>query len=238
MQSITEAQYTFPNKLLEATLKNSHVPVTYWRSVGASQNCYFYESFVDEMAHAAGVDPYKFRRASLTNPDWLRVLDLAAEKSGWGQPLPPGKGRGIAIVGDFGSICCQVWDVTVSADGKLKVDRVVVALDPNNVVNPNTIHQQMESGVIYGLTAALYGEITIKDGAAVETNFNRNRMVRMAETPSVIDIYLTPSGGSRWGGVGETGLPPVAPALCNAIFAATGKRIRRLPLKNADLKSV
>jgi isoquinoline 1-oxidoreductase beta subunit len=147
-----------------------------------------------------------------------------------------GQGRGIALVSDFGSLCAQVVEVTVSDDGKLKVDRVVVALDSYHVANPNTVTQQMESGVIFGLTAALYGEITIKDGAAVETNFNRYRMVRLADAPTKIDVHLAPSGGPSWGGVGEAGLPPLAPALCNAIFAATGKRIRELPLKNADLR--
>ena len=238
MAVMQSSAYKFPNRLMQGAVKNSHVPVSYWRSVGASQNGFFFESFIDELAHGAGQDPYKFRRAMLDKPDWLAVLDTMAQKSGWDKPLPPGQGRGMAIVGEFGSVCGEVVEVTVNAAGKLTVDRVIVVIDPRNVANPNTVTQQMESCVIFGLTAALYGEITIKDGAAVETNFNRYRMVRLADAPRKIEVHLVPSGGASWGGVGEAGLPPLAPALCNAIFAATGKRIRRLPLMKADLRKI
>ena len=146
------------------------------------------------------------------------------------------------IIEAYGSVSGQVVEVTVSKDGKLKVDRVTCVLDPYNVANPNTVAQQMEGAVIMGMTAALWGEITIKNGAPVETNFHNYRMARMVETPPRIDVHLTPSGGEklggggpRWGGVGEPGIGPFAPALANAVFAATGKRVRRLPLKNADL---
>jgi isoquinoline 1-oxidoreductase beta subunit len=237
LNGVSGAAYAFPSKLLQATLKTTHIPVTYWRAVNASQNGFFIESFVDEMAHAAGQDPYTFRRSMLTNsPDWLAVVDALAEKSGWSRPLGPGRGRGMAVVGEFGSICGQVVEVTVAADGKLKVDRVVCVLDPRTVINPNTVEQQVESGIIFALSAALYGEITFKDGAVVETNFNSYRMVRMADAPPRIETHLLQSGGPRLGGVGESAVPPLAPALANAIFAATGKRVRTLPLKNADLK--
>jgi len=152
-----------------------------------------------------------------------------------GQPLPKGRGRGLAIIEAYGSVSGQVVEASVSQDGKLKVDRVTCVLDPYHVANPNTVAQQMEGAVIMGMTAALWGEITIKNGAPVQTNFNNYRMARMVETPPRIDVHLVPSGGPKWGGVGEPGLGPFAPALANAIFAATGKRVRKLPLKNTDL---
>jgi isoquinoline 1-oxidoreductase beta subunit len=228
--------YAFPARDVGVLLKNSHVPVSFWRGVGSSQNGFFMESFMDELAHAAGQDPLKYRRALLTErPDALGVIDALAQHSDWGQPLPKGRGRGIAILEAYGSVSGQVVEVTVSPDGKLKVDRVTCALDPYHVANPNTVTQQMEGAVIMGLAAALWGEITIKNGAPVQSNFHDYRMVRMAETPARIDVHLVPSGGPKWGGVGEPGLGPLAPALANAIFAATGKRVRRLPLSHADL---
>src|SRR5262249_34613576 len=147
------------------------------------------------------------------------------------------RGRGMAIVDTYGTITGQVHEITVSADGKLKVDRVVAVVDCYHAANPNTIAQQIEGGIVFGLTAALYGEIPIKDGAPVQGNFTNYRLMRLAETPK-IETYLRPSGGPRWGGIGEPSVAPAAPALCNAIFAATGKRVRKLPLKNVDLKAV
>ena len=242
-ECIQNSFYAFPSRSVEVMLKNSHVPVSFWRGVGSSQNGFFMESFMDELAHAAGQDPYAYRRALLTaRPDALGVIDAMAKHADWGQPLPKGRGRGLAIIEAYGSVSGQVVEVTVSKDGKLKVDRVTCVLDPYNVANPNTVAQQMEGAVIMGMTAALWGEITIKNGAPVETNFHNYRMARMVETPPRIDVHLTPSGGEklggggpRWGGVGEPGIGPFAPALANAVFAATGKRVRRLPLKNADL---
>jgi isoquinoline 1-oxidoreductase subunit beta len=229
--------YAFPTRDVGVLLKNSHVPVSFWRGVGSSQNGFFMESFMDEVAHAAGQDPYQYRRALLTDrPDALGVIDALAKQSDWGQPLLKGRGRGMAIIEAYGSVSGQVVEVTVSQDGKLKIDRVTCVLDPYHVANPNTVAQQMEGAVIMGLTAAIWGEITIKDGAPVESNFHNYRMARMVDTPARIDVHLVPSGGPKWGGVGEPGLGPLAPALANAVFAATGKRVRRLPLKNADLR--
>jgi isoquinoline 1-oxidoreductase beta subunit len=235
-ECIQSSFYAFPARDVSVLLKNSHVPVSFWRGVGSSQNGFFMEGFMDEVAQAAGEDPYKYRRALLTErPDALAVIDALAKHSDWGQPLPKGRGRGMAIIEAYGSISGQVVEVTVSQDGKLKIDRVTCVLDPYHVANPNTVEQQMEGAVIMGMTAALWGEINIKNGAPVEANFNTYRMAKMVETPPRIDVHLAPSGGGKWGGVGEPGLGPFAPALTNAIFAATGKRIRRLPLKHADL---
>jgi isoquinoline 1-oxidoreductase beta subunit len=169
-------------------------------------------------------------------PDYLGVLDLLAKRSDWGQPMAPGRGRGMAIVKTYGTIAGQVIEVTVSPKGKATVDRVVAAVDCYHAVNPNTIEQQVEGGVIWGLTAALYGEITIKDGAPVQSNFDTYRLLKMADTPK-IETYLSLSGGPAWGGIGEPSAAPTAPALCNAIFAAVGKRVRKLPLKNVDLRT-
>jgi isoquinoline 1-oxidoreductase beta subunit len=236
-ECIQNSFYAFPVRDVGVLLKNSHVPVSFWRGVGSSQNGFFMESFMDELAHAAGQDPYAYRRALLADrPDALGVIDAMAKHSDWGQPLPKGRGRGLAILEAYGSVSGQVVEVTVAQDGKLKVDRVTCVLDPYHVANPNTVAQQMEGAVIMGMTAALWGEITIKDGAPVESNFHNYRMARMADTPPRIDVHLVPSGGPKWGGVGEPGIGPFAPALANAVFAATGVRVRRLPLKHADLR--
>jgi isoquinoline 1-oxidoreductase beta subunit len=233
--------YKIPAQAVDVKLKNAHVPVSFWRSVGASQNTFFLESFIDEMAHAAGQDPYQFRKAMLDRADYIGVLDLMAEKGNWGSPLAPGaagekRGRGMSIVDTYGTVTGQVAEVTVSADGKLKVDRIVAVVDCYHAANPNTIAQQIEGGIVYGLSAVLWGEITLKDGGPVQGNFNTYRLMRMAETPK-IETYLRPSGGPRWGGIGEPSVAPVAPAVCNAIFAATGKRMRKLPLKDVDLRT-
>jgi len=234
--------YKIPNLTVDAQLKNAHVPVSFWRSVGASQNTFFLECFIDEMAHAAGQDPLAFRRAMLDRKDYLAVLDTMAKKGNWGEPLAAGpsgskRGRGMAIVDTYGTVTGQVAEVTVGADGKLTVDRVVAVVDCYHAANPNTIEQQIEGGIVFGLSAVLYGEITIRNGAPVQNNFNSYRLLRLSETPK-IECYIQPSGGPRWGGIGEPSVAPVAPAVCNAVFAATGKRVRKLPLKNIDLKSV
>jgi isoquinoline 1-oxidoreductase subunit beta len=220
---------------VDAVMKNTHVPVMFWRSVGSSQNAFAVESFIDELAHAAGKDPLDYRRALLADkPDFLGVLDKLADKGDWGKPLPKGSARGVAIHESFGTIVGEIATVNVSDDGQVKVERVVACVDCGHVVNPLTVQMQIESGVMYGLTAALFGEITIKDGRVEQSNFDTYQIARMADAP-VIETYFALSGGSKWGGIGEPGTPPIAPAVANAIFAVTGKRIRSLPLKNAGL---
>jgi isoquinoline 1-oxidoreductase beta subunit len=216
-------------------LKNTHVPVMFWRSVGSSQNAFFMESYIDELAHASGQDAYKFRRALLAHrKDFLGVLDMLAEKGDWGKPLPAGRGRGIAIHECYNTILGQLAEVTVSPKGEVRVDRVVAAVDCGHVINPSIVEAQIQSGVIYGLSAALYGEITIKDGRVEQNNFDSYEVVRLADTPK-IEVYFALSGGKKWGGIGEPGTAATAPAVANAVFAATGTRVRSMPLKNVKL---
>jgi isoquinoline 1-oxidoreductase subunit beta len=233
---LEDMPYDVPNYLVDFAMRNTHVPVGVWRSVNHSQNAFFKECFVDEMAHAAGADPYAFRRMLLKKkPQQLAVLDAAAKNAGWGSPAAPGIFRGIAIHDSQSSICAQVVEASIAHDGKVRVHRVVSAIDAGHVVNPLTVEMQTESAIVYGLTAALYGEISIKHGRVEQSNFHDYPMLRMAEMPRVETVIL--ASGGFWGGVGETPVPPLAPALCNAIFAATGKRLRSLPLKNHDLRS-
>lgn len=224
--------YAIPNVHVEYVRRDVGVPVGFWRSVGNSQNAFIVESFIDELAHAAGKDPYEYRKSLLAKaPRHAAVLAMAAEKAGWGTPIAAGRSRGIAMHESFGSHVAEVAEVSVAPDGSVRVHRVVCAVDCGAVVNPLTVEAQMQSGIVFGLTAALYGEITIQHGGAVQGNFDAYRMLRMPEMP-VVEVHIVPSTEPP-GGVGEPGTPPIAPAVANAVFAATGKRIRRLPIKLA-----
>ena len=224
-----ELIYPVPHFRLERVIEDPGVPVAPWRGVGPSQNGWVVESFVDELAHAAGKDPYAFRRELVAgHPRLVQVLDLAAERAGWSSAPPAGRSRGIALWQFGDTFLAQVAEVSVSTEGAVRVHRVVCAIDCGVVVNPAGVEAQVQSAIIYGLTAALYGEITIDRGRVAQSNFNDYRMLSLAETPEIA-VHLVRSDAAP-GGVGEAGLPPIAPAVCNAIFAGTGKRIRRLPI--------
>ncbi|MDG2045848.1 MAG: molybdopterin-dependent oxidoreductase [Halioglobus sp.] len=225
--------YTVAAKKIGHVPSPTHVPLGAWRSVDHSQHGFFTESFIDEVATAAGQDPYEYRAARLKHlPRQLAVLKKAATEAQWGVPLAPGRGRGIALQECFGSIVAEVVEVTVN-EGDLSVDRVVAVIDAGYAVSPDGMRAQIESGIIYGLSAALYGEITIEDGAVAQSNFHDYPSVRMSKAPA-IETYIINSGEAM-GGAGEPGTPPIAPALANAVFNATGQRIRELPLQNSAL---
>ena len=220
--------YDFTNFLCEQTVADLPIPVGFWRSVGSSHNAFVTESFMDELAAALKKDPYQLRHDLLTgSPRHRGVLDLVVQKSGWGGPVPAGRARGIAVAEAFGSFVAEVAEVSVTK-GRPRVHRVWVAVDCGPIVNPDTIEAQMQSGVVYGLTAALYGAVTWKGGQVEQNNFTDYQMLRMAEMPEV-EVHILPSTDSQ-GGIGEPGTPPIAPAVCNAIYALTGKRIRKLPI--------
>jgi isoquinoline 1-oxidoreductase subunit beta len=235
VEGAQDIPYEIPNLLVDLHSPRTGVTVQWWRSVGHSHTGFVVESFMDEVAHAAGNDPYEFRRVLLAkHPRHRGILELVAKKAGWGTPLPPGRGRGIALHESFGSFVAQVAEVSVSPAGEVRVHRVVCAIDCGRVVNPATIEAQMESGIVFGLSAALHGAITFQNGRVQQGNFNNYPVVRMNEMPA-IEVYIVPSTEAP-GGVGEPGTPPIAPAVTNAIFAATGKRIRRLPIGVVDIK--
>ena len=228
--------YDLPNFHVEFThVEPRGITTGFWRSVGPSHNVFVTESFVDELAAAAKQDAVAYRRALLDkNPRARAVLDLAAEKAGWGQPLPKGHGRGVSLQYVFGSYLAEVAEVEVSKDGNVRVRRVVCAMDCGTVVNPNTVEAQLMSGITFGATAALYGEITLKNGRVEQTNFDTYQMIRMNEAPA-IEVHLVKSSEPP-GGMGETGTSGVVPAIANAIFAATGKRLRKMPVDANALK--
>ncbi|HWS66520.1 MAG TPA: molybdopterin cofactor-binding domain-containing protein, partial [Steroidobacteraceae bacterium] len=228
--------YALPNMRVEyLRVEPPGIPTAFWRSVGPSHNVFVTESFMDELAAAAKQDPVAYRRALLDKaPRAEAVLKLAAEKAGWGQPLPKGIGRGVSIQFVFGTYMAQVAEVEVSRDGAVRVRRVVCAVDCGTVINPDTVRAQIQSAIIFGVTAALYGEITLKDGRVEQTNFDTYQILRMNEAPA-IEVHIVQSPESP-GGMGEAGTSLIAPAVTNAIFAATGKRLRKLPIDTTALK--
>jgi isoquinoline 1-oxidoreductase beta subunit len=226
--------YELPNIHVEfVRVEPPGIPTSLWRGVGPTHNIFVVESFIDELAHTAKRDPVEYRKSLLAhNPRALGVLMLAAKKGDWGRPLPARWGRGVALQFAYGSFAAQVAEVEVGVDGQVRVHRIVCAIDCGMVVNPNTIAAQMEGGALFGLTAALYGEITLKKGRVVQSNFNDYRPMRMNEAP-IVETHVVQSGEPP-GGVGEVPTATVSPAVANAIFAATGKRIRKLPIKGLD----
>jgi isoquinoline 1-oxidoreductase beta subunit len=236
VEGAANTPYAIPNLQVELHSPKNAVPVLWWRSVGHSHTAFVMESFLDELAHAAGQDPYRYRRQLLSkHPRTLKVLETAAGKGGWGRPLPKGQGRGIAVHESFGSFVAQVAEVSLDARGAVKVHRVVCAIDCGRIVNPDTIKAQMESGITFGLSAALYGAITLKNGRVEQGNFHDYPLVSMETMPEV-EVYIIDSIEPP-GGVGEPGVPPIAPAVANALFAVTGARVRSLPMTPEKIRA-
>jgi isoquinoline 1-oxidoreductase beta subunit len=235
VEGAKDIPYEIPNIVVDLHTTRIGVPVQWWRSVGHSHTAFVVESFMDELAYAASKDPYEFRCKLLSKkPRYRAVLELAAQKAGWGSALAEGHGRGIALHKSFSSFVAQVAEVSVSSAGEAYVHRVVCAIDCGRVINPNTIEAQVTGGIVFGLTAALYGAITLKDGRVQQSNFNNYKMLAMNKTPK-IEVYIVSSQEPPTG-VGEPAVPPIAPAVGNAVFALTGKRIRRLPIQAKELK--
>jgi isoquinoline 1-oxidoreductase beta subunit len=228
--------YAVPNLLIDHAMHNPHVPAGFWRGVNLNQNTLYVECFMDELAHATKQDPLALRRKLLANnPKALAVLNAVAERANWSKPAPKGVFRGLAQTMGFASYVAACAEVSISADGELKILRIIAATDPGHAVNPQQIEAQIEGSFAYGLSAALYGECTVKDGRIEQSNFHDYPVVKMADMPRVESIVM-PSGGF-WGGVGEPTIAVAAPAVLNAIFAATGKRLRNMPIKQHDLKA-
>jgi isoquinoline 1-oxidoreductase beta subunit len=234
VEGVANLPYHVPNLQVEWNMAPGGVPTLWWRSVGSSHTAFAVEGMIDELAKAAGKDPYQYRRMLLEkHPRFLKVLDTVAEKAGWSKPVPAGSGRGIAIHESFGSVVAHVAEVSITPGKKLKVNKVVCAIDCGQTVNPDTIKAQMEGCIAFGLTAALYGEITFEKGRVKQSNFYDYRMLRIHEMPQV-EVHILDST-EKMGGVGEPGVPPIAPAVMNALFMLTGKRVRSLPLRPEDL---
>jgi isoquinoline 1-oxidoreductase beta subunit len=230
VEGVTDLPYTIPALQVELHTTDPGVPVQWWRSVGHTHTGYATEVFLDELAAAAKQDPVAFRRALLTkSPRHLGVLELVADKAGWGTPLPAGRGRGVAVHKSFETYVAQVAEVSLNQDGTVKVHRVVCAVDCGIAVNPDVIRAQMEGGIGFALSAALYGEITLDEGAVQQSNFHQYRQLRMPEMPRV-EVHIVPSAEAPTG-VGEPGVPPLAPAVANAVFALTGTPVRKLPIR-------
>ena len=228
-EGATHIGYAIPNHRVTYMPFKAPVSVSWWRSVGFSINTYVIEGFMDELAHAAGKDPYEFRRVMLSDsPRWLGVLDAVAELSDWGSELPEGTARGMAVVEAFGSFCAEVIEAQV-VDGQIKVSKVYAALDCGLAVNPDLVAAQVEGSVIFGLSAALWGEITLEQGLVQQGNFDDYRIMRMHESPEIVVKIV--EGPHEPGGVGEPAVAPLAGALANAVFSLTGERLRRMPLQ-------
>jgi isoquinoline 1-oxidoreductase beta subunit len=235
VEGVADLPYHVPSLQVEWNMAPGGVPTLWWRSVGSSHTAFVVEGMIDELAIAAGKDPYQYRRMLLEkHPRLLKVLDAVANKAGWTKPVAAGRGRGIAIHESFGSVVAYVAEVSITPNKTLKVNKMVCVIDCGQVVNPDTVKAQMESCVVYGLTAALYGEITFENGKVKQSNFYDYKMLRINEMPQV-EVHILDST-EKMGGVGEPGVPPVAPAVMNALFMLTGKRVRSLPLRPDDLK--
>jgi isoquinoline 1-oxidoreductase beta subunit len=229
--------YTVPNLLIDHAMRNTHVPPGFWRGVNINQNAVFIESFMDELAEAAGKDPLEFRRKLLANnPRGLGVLNAVCEKIGWGKPAPQGRYRGFAVLKAFNSYVAGAAEISVK-DNKVKVHRLIGATDPGYAVNPAQIDRQVAGSFVYGLSALFFQECTVKDGHIEQTNFHEYNSMRIAQMPKVESIIM-PTGGTVWGGVGEPTICVAAPAVLNALYRATGKRIRTVPLKNHGIELV
>jgi isoquinoline 1-oxidoreductase beta subunit len=231
MTEAAVSPYEIPNQLGQVVIHDTGLRVGYWRSVSHALNVFANESFIDELAAAAGKDPVAYRQALLTKePRYLKVLATAAEKAGWGKPAAAGRGRGVAVMEGYGTYLAMVSEVSVSGKD-IRVHRVTVAADVGSMVNANIVAQQIEGSIIFGLSATLFGEITLKDGVVEQSNFNDYPVVRMNESP-VIDVHMIASAEAP-GGIGEPNTALIGPSVSNAVFAATGKRLRKLPLKLA-----
>jgi isoquinoline 1-oxidoreductase beta subunit len=227
--------YTVPNLLIDHAMRNPHIPPHFWRGVNNNQNSLYLECFMDELAAAVGQDALEFRRKLLVNhPKHLAVLNAVAERAGWGKPLPEGVYRGLSQHMGYGSYVAACAEVSVSKEGQVKIHRIVAATDCGYAVNPALIERQVAGSFAFGLSATLFGECTVKDGAIEQRNFDTYRVMRINEMPKV-EVIVMPSGGF-WGGVGEPTIFVAAPAVLNAIARATGKRYRSIPLKDQDLR--